>query len=156
MKLVFDIEPVEQARPRATRMGRGIRLYDPKKVSVYKKQLAMMCKFQYKQAPLTGPLMVELNFFRHVQSSLSKRERELRLSGSHRPVVKPDTDNYIKSTLDGLNGLLWEDDNQIVDLVAHKYYSDNPRVEIEVKKHEIKEKEAKKPSPKEKKTAERK
>lgn len=132
MKLVFEIEPVEQARPRATRMGRGIRLYDLKKVSVYKKQLAMMCKFQYKQAPLTGPLMVEMNFFRHVQSSASKKERELRLSGSHRPVVKPDTDNYIKSTLDGLNGLLWEDDNQIVDLIAHKYYSDNPRVEIEV------------------------
>ena len=134
MKLVFEIEPVEQARPRATRMGRGIRLYDPKKVSVYKKQLAMMCKFQYKQAPLTGPLMVELNFFRHIQSSISKKERELRLSGIHRPVVKPDTDNYIKSTLDGLNGLLWEDDNQIVDLVAHKYYSDKPRVEIEVTK----------------------
>ena len=134
MKLVFEIEPVEQARPRATRMGRGIRLYDPKKVSVYKKQLAMMCKFQYKQAPLTGPLMVELNFFRHIQSSISKKERALRLSGSHRPVVKPDTDNYIKSTLDGLNGLLWEDDNQIVDLVAHKYYSDKPRVEIEVTK----------------------
>ena len=134
MKLVFEIEPVEQARPRATRMGRGIRLYDPKKVSVYKKQLAMMCKFQYKQEPLTGPLKVELKFFRHVQSSISKKERELRLSGSHRPVVKPDTDNYIKSTLDGLNGLLWEDDNQIVDLIAHKYYSDNPRVEIEVTK----------------------
>lgn len=132
MKLVFEIEPVEQARPRATRMGRGIRLYDPKKVSVYKKQLGMMCRFQYKQAPLAGPLKVEMNFFRHVQSSVSKKERKLRLFGSHRPVVKPDTDNYIKSTLDGLNGLLWEDDNQIVDLIAHKYYSDNPRVEIEV------------------------
>ena len=129
---MFEIEPVEQARPRATRMGRGIRLYDPKKVSVYKKQLAMMCRFQYKQAPLSGPLKVEIKFFRHVQSSVSKKERNLRLSGSHRPVVKPDTDNYIKSTLDGLNGLLWEDDNQIVDLIAHKYYSDNPRVEIEV------------------------
>lgn len=113
-------------------MGRGIRLYDPKKVSVYKKQLGMMFRFQYKQAPLAGPLKVEMNFFRHVQSSVSKKERKLRLSGSHRPVVKPDTDNYIKSTLDGLNGLLWEDDNQIVDLIAHKYYSDNPRVEIEV------------------------
>lgn len=132
MKLVFEIEPVEQARPRATKMGRGIRLYDPKKVSVYKKQLAMMCQLQYKKEPITGPLKVELSFFRHVQSSISKKERKLRLSGSHRPVVKPDTDNYIKSTLDGLNGLLWEDDNQIVDLIAHKYYSDNPRVEIEV------------------------
>lgn len=132
MKLVFDIEPVEQARPRATRMGRGIRLYDPKKVSVYKKQLAMMCKFQYKDQPLSGQLTVNLKFYRHVQSSVSKKERKLRLIGAHRPTVKPDVDNYIKSTLDGLNGLLWEDDNQIVKIVAEKYYSDHPRVEIEV------------------------
>ena len=76
MKLTFDIEPVEQARPRATRMGRGIRLYDPKKVSVYKKQLAMMCKFQYKDQPLSGQLTVNLKFYRHVQSSVSKKERK--------------------------------------------------------------------------------
>ncbi|WP_229282678.1 RusA family crossover junction endodeoxyribonuclease [Limosilactobacillus reuteri] len=77
MKLVFDIEPVEQARPRATRMGRGIRLYDPKKVSVYKKQLAMMCKFQYKEQPLSGPLIVSLKFYRHIQSSISKKRTRI-------------------------------------------------------------------------------
>lgn len=132
MKIRFDIEPVEQARPRATRMGRGIRLYDPKKVSTYKKQLAVMCKLQYKDKPLNGSLKVEINFYRKVQASISKKERYLRLSGSHRPTVKPDLDNYIKSILDGLNGFLWEDDNQIVDLVAHKHYSDKPRIEIEI------------------------
>ena len=136
MKLTFEIEPVEQARPRATRMGKGIHLYDPKKVSVYKKQLAMMCQFQYKKEPLTGTLIVSLKFYRHIQSSTSKKERKLRLSGMHRPIVKPDTDNYIKSTLDGLNGLLWEDDNQIVKIVAEKYYSDRPRIEIEVERLE--------------------
>ncbi len=132
MKLTFEIEPVEQARPRATKTRKGIRLYDPQKVSTYKKQLGMMCKFQYKDKPLDGPLIVSLKFYRHVQSSASKKERKLRLSGAHRPIVKPDTDNYIKSTLDGLNGLLWEDDNQIVKIVAEKYYSDHSRVEIEV------------------------
>ena len=98
-----------------------------------KKQLAMRCQIQYKKEPLTGPLIVSLKFYRHIQSSISKKERELRITGAHRPIVKPDTDNYIKSTLDGLNGLLWEDDNQIVKIVAEKYYSDHPRVEIEVK-----------------------
>lgn len=81
MKLTFDIEPVEQARPRATRMGRGIRLYDPKKVSVYKKQLAMMCKFQYKEQPLSGQLTVNLKFYRHVQSSVSKKSANYGLQG---------------------------------------------------------------------------
>lgn len=36
MRFEFNIEPVEQARPRATRMGKGIRLYDPKKVTIFK------------------------------------------------------------------------------------------------------------------------
>lgn len=31
MRFEFDIAPVEQARPKATRFGKGIRLYDPKK-----------------------------------------------------------------------------------------------------------------------------
>ena len=141
MKIIFNIEPVEQARPRATKTWKGIRLYDPKKVSTYKKQLGMMCKSQYKDKPLTGPLIVSLKFYRQVQSSVSKKERELRLSGIHRPIVKPDTDNYIKSTLDGLNGLLWEDDNQIVKIVAEKYYSDRPRIEIEVERLEQNEDE---------------
>ncbi|MEK1437246.1 RusA family crossover junction endodeoxyribonuclease, partial [Limosilactobacillus fermentum] len=46
MKFEFDIEPVEQARPRATRMGKGIRLYDPKKVNVFKQQLGMLARQQ--------------------------------------------------------------------------------------------------------------
>ena len=121
--------------------GRIIRLYDPKKVSVYKKQLAMMCKFQYKDQPLSGQLTVNLKFYRHVQSSVSKKERKLRLIGAHRPTVKPDVDNYIKSTLDGLNGLLWGDDNQIVKIVAEKFYSDRPRIEIEVERLEQNEDE---------------
>ena len=35
MKIIFNIEPVEQARPRATKMRKGIRLYDPHKVATY-------------------------------------------------------------------------------------------------------------------------
>ena len=100
-----------------------------------------MCKFQYKDQPLSGQLTVNLKFYRHVQSSVSKKERKLRLIGAHRPTVKPDVDNYIKSTLDGLNGLLWGDDNQIVKIVAEKFYSDRPRIEIEVERLEQNEDE---------------
>ena len=132
IKLTFDFPPVAQARPRATRFGRGIRLYDPKQVHVYKSQLAESAQFMYHDEPLAGPLKVELWFYRPVQKSISKKERSLRITGAHRPTVKADVDNFIKSTLDGLNGLLWEDDRQIVDIVAHKYYSDHPRIEIEV------------------------
>lgn len=132
IKLTIPIEPVEQARPRATRMGAGIRMYDLSKVSRYKRAIAKRARLLYTGEPLDGPLKVHLKFYRHIQKSISKKEHALRASGAHRPTVKPDVDNYIKSTLDGLNGLLWADDNQIVDLVASKFYSDRPRVEIEV------------------------
>lgn len=131
--MILHIEPVEQARPRATRRGRHITMYDPTKVKKFKKELGQLARSQYKDEPLDGMLEVKISFYRQVQKSLSKIERSRRLSGEHRPTVKPDLDNYIKSTLDALNGILWTDDARIVDLHAHKYYSDRPRIEITVR-----------------------
>lgn len=136
MKFEFDIEPVEQARPRATRMGKEIRLYDPKKVAIFKRQLGMLARQQMLDRglePFDGPLEVCMEFYRPVQESLSKKERSRRLSGVHRPTVKPDLDNYIKSTLDALNGIIWTDDNCIVSLAAEKYYADKPHLVVEIR-----------------------
>lgn len=137
MKFEFDIEPVEQARPRATRMGKGIRLYDPKKVTVFKRQLGMLAKQQMLDRglePFDGPLEVCMEFYRPVQASISKKERARRLSGVHRPTVKPDLDNYIKSTSDALNGILWADDNLIISLEAKKFYAEKPHLIVEIKR----------------------
>ena len=137
VRFEFDISPVEQARPRATRMGKGIRLYDPKKVTVFKQHLGMLAKQQMLDRglePFDGPLEVHMEFYRPVQASLSQKERARRLSGVHRPTVKPDLSNYIKALEDGLNGIIWIDDNRIVQIVAEKKYSDRPRIVIEVNK----------------------
>ena len=130
-KYIFSIIPQAQARPRATRMGRGIRLYDPKKTSDFKKELRALARGLGVE-PLQDALSVEIWFYRAVQKSISKKEHVRRTTGHVRPIKKPDVDNYIKSTLDGLNGILWRDDAQIVDLNTHKYYSENPRIEIEL------------------------
>ncbi len=131
--MILNIEPVEQARARVVRRGRHITMYDPTKVKKFKKELSQLARSQYKDDPLDGQLEVDVWFYRPVQKSLSKKERARRLSGEHRPIVKPGLDNYIKSALDGLNGVLWIDDSHIVDLHAHKRYSDDPRIEITVK-----------------------
>lgn len=131
--MIFEIEPVEQARPRAAYIGRRIIMYDPEKVKKFKKELSQLAKIHYRDEPLDGALEIEIYFYRQVQKSLSKKECARRLSGEHRPTVKPDLDNYIKSALDGLNGILWTDDARIVNLHAHKYYSDRPRIEITVR-----------------------
>lgn len=137
MRFRFDIEPVQQARPRATRFGHGIRLYDPPKVSRYKRDLALLCRQQYRGKPLEGEISLKVAFFRPVQQSLSKIEHTRRVSGAHRPVVKPDLSNYLKSFEDALNGFLWADDALIVHEETDKFYSDHPHIDLEVKTKEV-------------------
>lgn len=135
MRFEFDIAPVEQARPRATRFGKGIRLYDPEKVTIFKRQLGMLARQQMLDRglkPYDGPLEVRMEFYRPVQESISQKERSRRLSGVHRPIIKPDLDNYIKSTSDALNGIIWTDDNCIVSLAAEKFYAKQPHLTVEV------------------------
>src|SRR5699024_4888088 len=90
-------------------------------------------KQQWKQKPLECPLVVELDIYRQIPKSTSKKRRKLKNERVIRPIVKPDIDNYTKGILDSLNGIVWKDDSQVVSLIANKYYSDNPRVEIQIK-----------------------
>ncbi|OTA50501.1 hypothetical protein BHL91_00905 [Limosilactobacillus reuteri] len=128
----FDIEPVPQLRPRVSSRP-YVRVYDPPKVKNFKNLLRSLAVNQYSRPPLIGPLSVSLTFYRPVQKSISKTEREQRLSNKSKPVVKPDTDNYIKATFDALNGILWHDDSQIVKIMGEKRYSDHPRITVSVK-----------------------
>lgn len=136
MQMTIPIEPVGQLRPRATRYGRGIRFYDPKKVAKFKKDVGEYVIGEMNARNLKRfngkPLKVILKIFRPIQQSISNRERSKRLSHVHRPQVKSDLDNYIKSILDALNGIIWDDDRNIVSIVADKYYAEDPRIEIEV------------------------
>jgi Holliday junction resolvase RusA-like endonuclease len=48
-----------------------------------------------------------------------------------RPLTRPDIDNYCKAPLDALNGIVWRDDSQVVELTVSKFYSSRPRLELE-------------------------
>lgn len=134
MKIVFNIEPQQQERPRATGRGRFIRVYDPPKTAKFKRELKQLARLEMRgKNKFDSAISVTIRFFRKVQKSVSKKEHARRTKGYVRPIVKPDLDNYIKSTLDALNGIIWTDDATIVELNTSKWYADDPRIEIEVK-----------------------
>ena len=137
MKYVFDIAPVPQGRPRFTRQGHA---FDPPKSRKFKSELAKIAKEQLTEQTFYAskhvPIEVDLRFYIPLLKSFNKNKREMALKGYLRPPTRPDIDNYIKGTLDSLNGLFWEDDGQIVELHAGKYYSDKPRIEMEIKEME--------------------
>ena len=129
MRLIIDGKPEPQLRPRIS----GNRMYDPKKTKDYKSYVSLMARKQYKGEMLISPLSVEMDIYRQIPKSVSKKRRKLKDDKLIRPVVKPDVDNYTKGILDALNGIVYKDDSQVVDLTARKYYSENPRVEINIK-----------------------
>lgn len=54
------------------------------------------------------------------------------------PNHRSDLDNLLKATIDCLTGILWDDDNQIVQILTNKYIDKkNPRITIELNKYDI-------------------
>ena len=143
IKLRVDGIPVAASRPRFSIVrGRG-HAYTDAKYRAYQALLHQEYRHQYQGKPLEGPVYVKLDVFRKIQKSISKQERVKRLSHVHRPLVKPDVDNYFKSVTDACTGLIWHDDAQVVSETTNKYYSENPRIEIEVGRiDELKQPEA--------------
>jgi len=125
--------PVSQGRPRAAKRGNKVIMYDPKESREYKEYVALIARQHAPKKPIEGALSVNIKIYRQIPKSTTKKDRALFLAGIKRPIVKSDTSNYVKGIEDALNGIIYKDDSQIVDLYAAKYYSDNPRVEISVK-----------------------
>ncbi len=70
---------------------------------------------------MTGPIAVIIK----IKKKVTHPKRYNRFKAT-----RPDIDNLIKSVLDGLNGVAYQDDGQIVMLHAQKEYSDHDCVEI--------------------------
>ena len=82
---------------------------------------------------LSGELSVSIEAHYAIPTSKPKKMQAAMRDGSVRPTTKPDIDNVIKAVLDGLNGVAYADDAQVVELSASKCYSDDPRVVVIVK-----------------------
>ena len=131
MRLIFTIpgEPVAKARPRVTRAGIT---YTPAKTVNYETLVKeLFCVAYPDHRPVDVPVRMLLKAYFGIPASWSKKKQQAALDGSIRPTKKPDIDNIIK-TMDALNGIAWRDDSQVVHVTASKYYSDRPRLEIQI------------------------
>jgi len=126
-------EPVAQGRPRFTTVGEFPRAYDPAKSRNYKDYVRLVATEHKPDKPLEGPLELHVTVLRSIPKSFSRKKADAAERGEIRPTTKPDADNYLKSVKDALNGIIWRDDSQIVRVVVEKYYSINPRIEIDVR-----------------------
>jgi len=129
-EFVVDGEPHGKGRPKFSSRGRFVHVYTPKETVDYEQKV----REAYGDKPMmdTKPLKVVINAYYRIPKSLSKKDYQKALLKEKRPLTKPDVDNVSKSILDALNGVAYEDDKQVVSLIINKFYSDVPRVEVQI------------------------
>jgi Holliday junction resolvase RusA-like endonuclease len=125
-------EPVAQGRPRATTINGHVRMYDPKKSNDFKKYVKLVASQYRPEELITGPIAMKVSIYKPSLKSFSKKKKIEAEKGDLRPITKPDVDNYVKGIKDALKSVIWKDDSQVVDLYISKWYSEKPRIEIEI------------------------
>lgn len=126
-------EPVGKGRPRVGKVGGHARLFTPEKTANYEGLVAHAGQLAMDgRQLLDGALLVELHITVSVPRSWSQKKRALALAGKVFPTKKPDKDNVIKAIYDGLNGVIWVDDVQVVDGIQRKRYGETPGVRVRV------------------------
>ena len=131
-KILYKLygEPVAKGRPRFSRQGRT---YTPAKTKGYEDEVAVMAKAAMNcLEPLKTPVAVFLYVRLPIPQSYPKKRKEACLNGSEMPCKKPDIDNIAKTYLDAMNGVIFVDDTQVVDLHVKKLYAAEAGVDVMV------------------------
>lgn len=148
-KLDFVVygEPKGKGRPRFAKMGNIVTTYTDKETEIYENKVMLSYKTMFNKVykgtndylfpkgtyvSMQIDCYFSLNKGDYGKNGLNKNGRE-KISRTFCD-KKPDIDNVIKAILDGLNGVAYTDDSQVVDISCSKCYTElSPRVEIRMK-----------------------
>lgn len=122
MKLTIKVpgKPVPKGRPR---FGRG-RTFTPKSTRDYESRIAESAAASMQEAGVArvgSKVAVIVQAVLAIPKSYRGKQRLDALTGVSYP--SGDVDNYAKSALDGMNGVVWEDDRQVVQMGATKRWA---------------------------------
>ena len=135
-QVMFSVEgtPVPKGRPRFARRGKFVSTYSPKTTVDYESKVSEAAKQAMGPAePLETPLAAYIYITLPIPASYSKKRTAACLAGQERPTKRSDIDNYCKAIFDGMNGVVFVDDSQVVSLHSTKRYGSVGMVEVLVK-----------------------
>lgn len=107
-------------------------MFTDERTRKYESQLRFAAQQQMAgRLPTAEPVCVDIVVRIAVPTTWSRKKTIAALAGHIRPIVRPDVENFAKA-MDGLNGVVWLDDKQIVEETIRKIYSDRPGLTITV------------------------
>lgn len=121
IKTTIYMEPIPKGRPRVVTKGGKVITYTPKKTTMAEDMIraATMSMGSFDDGI---PLKLEAIFYRLKPRTTPKKVLY--------PVTRPDISNYLKTLEDALEKFAYQNDSQIVDLVAKKRFGSPPRIEL--------------------------
>lgn len=127
-------QPIAKGRPKFARRGNFVTAYNPAKTVNYEGLVAHSAMVEMiGKSLIAGPISVQMDIRLQIPESWSKRKKELALSGLVAATKRPDLDNIFKALADGMNGVVFKDDCQIVQTLTTKKYAETPGVYVVVR-----------------------
>lgn len=131
--------PVGKGRHRTAVINGHARQYTPEKTVAYEGLVGLCAQQALEQAGqpygLTeAPVRIALAIWFDVPASWSKKKRAAALEGSVWPTKKPDCSNILKAIEDALNGVVWKDDVQVVQVAITKKFGPTPCVNVTIQR----------------------
>lgn len=131
--IVVPGKPHGKGRPRFS----GTHAYTPVETRNYEQTVGLLARSEMRGKPMMeGPVHLDLRAVFPMPKRWSPAMRSKAITGEVRPLGKPDTDNLIKALADGMNGIVYRDDAQIVSVTATKVYGSEPLVVATIKEME--------------------
>lgn len=133
MELTIPIRAVGKERPRWCK--RYNYAYTPKRTKDFEEKIAAYAAVYMRNNQISVSetyIDFDLIVYNKVPKSWSQKKTKDALSGVIRP-TKGDLDNQLKSILDGLNGVAYVDDRQVVQFRATKLYDYEDSIKIKIK-----------------------
>ena len=129
-----DADPVGKQRARYAKRGNFVQTYTPDKTRNYEALIKEAATEAMGNSEiLETPVNLYLYIRAPIPKSLPKKRIEACLNGSEKPIKKPDASNVLKSIEDAMNGVVYKDDSQIVNIHVTKVYSSVPGVDVCIK-----------------------
>lgn len=136
MEVKFTVpgKPTGKGRPRFNR--KTGRTYTPKGTADYERVVKKAYLSASSGVCLNGPIRAKITACYSIPMSWSNKKKEAALAGHILPTVKPDLDNVAKAVLDALNGIAYDDDSAVVQLIICKSYAYPPCVVVALEEME--------------------
>ena len=126
MKYNFEIKEKAIGKQRPRYSSKTHRMYTPTKTSTFEEKVkwAFKSKYNIETELSTKPFKAKIAVFEPAKS-LSKKKKEELIKANAGYTKKSDIDNISKIILDALNGIVYKDDAQVVELEAQKIYGES-------------------------------